>query len=459
MPVVQGQYGVPAHQVSLAPRGAERQVLTGQWRVAGGPVQRGWISQRSGLGHREHLAAQRQLGRAMTVAEQAEVTDAYEARGQDVEEEAAAERRGFARHDSRLGVVASIPPAARDVPRVECESAMSGDGDRVGVTAARLEPRRGPPDGGVSLDDPCAAPTTCQQVSEGWGIGERVQVAVNLSPAVLTKLWQALQTQPATQAGQHAHGKQEARTASQPTLAVWGYSAPGHDARPVGRVKEVLSPGVEAGEKANPGAQVCGISSDAQPGWRRGLEPEVVHDPWVVQGQGRQRVGEGQDDVARLDRPQFTPALLQPLRGGQGRALGTLAMTTGVGGDGVVTTMVALIHVAAQGGGAPAFNGAHGAVLLWRPRGAVRVPVRGPRLAEDIGDCQRGCRHQSASGLGRKRPCVNGADGGSHSGRRDMGCHGRWGGGGGGRAGVGWGGYPYRPRAEAWPSGVVTYGW
>ena len=57
---------------------------------------------------------------------------------------------------------------------------MIGDGDLVGVTAARLEPRRGPPDGGVSLDDPFAAPTTCQQVSDGWGIGERLQLAVKL---------------------------------------------------------------------------------------------------------------------------------------------------------------------------------------------------------------------------------------------------------------------------------------
>ena len=155
------------------------------------------------------------------------MTDAYEARGQDVEEEAAAERRGFARHNSRLGVVASLPPAERDVPRVECESAMIGDGDLVGVTAARREHLARVPRGGFSLDDPFAAPTTCQQVSEGWGIGERLQLAVKLSPALRTKLWQALPTQPAKQAGQHAHGKQEARTASDPTLAVWGQSAPG----------------------------------------------------------------------------------------------------------------------------------------------------------------------------------------------------------------------------------------
>ena len=56
----------------------------------------------------------------MTVAEQAEVTEAHDARGQDVEEEAADERSGCERHDSRLVVVARIPPAARDVPRFEC---------------------------------------------------------------------------------------------------------------------------------------------------------------------------------------------------------------------------------------------------------------------------------------------------------------------------------------------------
>ena len=57
---------------------------------------------------------------------------------------------------------------------------MIGDGDLVGVTAEILEHLRGSPEGGLSLDDPCAAPTTCQQVSEGWGIGERLQLAVKL---------------------------------------------------------------------------------------------------------------------------------------------------------------------------------------------------------------------------------------------------------------------------------------
>ena len=281
---------------------------------------------------------------------------------------------------------------------------MISEGDLVGVTAEILEPLRGTPAGGCSLDDPCAAPTTCQQVNEGWGIGERLQLAVTLEPALLKKLLQALQTQPAQQAGQHAPGKQEARTASHPTLAVWGSSAPGDDAMPVGMVAEVLSPGVKDGEKAQAGAQVLGSSGDAPQGLRSGLEQEVVHDPLVWQGQGCQSVGEGQDDGDILDRQQFPPALLQPLSGGQGLALGTMAMTTGGVGDGLVTAVVALLHVAAQGGGAPACNGAHGAVLLGRQRGAVRVPVRGPILAADLGDFQSGCSHQSASGLGRKRP-------------------------------------------------------
>jgi hypothetical protein len=176
--VAQGPYGVPAPQGSRATLGAERQVLTGQWHGAGGPVRRRWISQRSGLGHREQLAAQRQLVSAMTVAEPAAVTEAHEARGQEVEGEAADELRSFERHDSWLVVVASIPSAARDVPRFEVAYAMMGDGDLVGVTAEILEHLRGTPEGGVSIDDPFTAPTTCQQVSEGWGISERLQLAV-----------------------------------------------------------------------------------------------------------------------------------------------------------------------------------------------------------------------------------------------------------------------------------------
>jgi hypothetical protein len=56
----------------------------------------------------------------MTVAEQAAVTEAPEACGQAVAEDAADELSGGERHDSRVVVVARIPPAAREVPRFEC---------------------------------------------------------------------------------------------------------------------------------------------------------------------------------------------------------------------------------------------------------------------------------------------------------------------------------------------------
>ena len=107
------------------------------------------------------------------------------------------------------------------------------------------------------------------------------------------------------------------------------------------------SPGVAEGAHAQPGAQVLGLRGAAQPGGRRGLAPAVGHDPWVVPGPGRQRVGVGTADVARLDRPPGPPARLQPRRCGPGLALGTRAMTTGVVGDGVVTAVVARLHVAA----------------------------------------------------------------------------------------------------------------
>ena len=55
-----------------------------------------------------------------------------------------------------------------------------------------------------------------------------------------------------------------------------------------------------------------------------------------------------------------------------------MAIATRVVGDRLVAAVIALIHMATQGGGATAFDGAHGTALLWGQRGAVRVPVRGP---------------------------------------------------------------------------------
>ncbi len=127
---------------------------------------------------------------------------------------------------------------------------------------------------------------------------------------------------------------------------------------------------------------------------------QVGHHLLVLQRQGSQGVGQGKDDMTILDGQEFGLAILQPLSVSQGLTLGAMTVATRVGGDGLVTAVVALLHMATPGGSATEFDGPPGAPLLWGQRGPVQVLVRGSILAEDSGDFQKWCGHGCASGVG-----------------------------------------------------------
>ena len=63
-------------------------------------------------------------------------------------------------------------------------------------------------------------------------------------------------------------------------------------------VQERLAPRVEDAEKAERGTEVLRRARDLEE--RRGtrLEEQVVHDPFVLQRESRERVRKGEDDVA-----------------------------------------------------------------------------------------------------------------------------------------------------------------
>ena len=87
-----------------------------------------------------------------------------------------------------------------------------------------------------------------------------------------------------------------------PPRAVAGETARGHDAVHVRVVQEGLPPGVEHAEKAECGAEVLRRPGDLEERRRTRLEEQVVDDALVVQGQPREGVREGEDNVGVPDR-------------------------------------------------------------------------------------------------------------------------------------------------------------
>ena len=86
---------------------------------------------------------------------------------------------------------------------------------------------------------------------------------------------------------------------------------------------------------------------------------------------------------------QFGLPVFQPLRSGERLALGTMAISARVVGDALMATGIALFDVAAEGGGATPFDGAHGAQLPAAKRVGVRLPIGGAEVTEDIRHFER----------------------------------------------------------------------
>ena len=65
----------------------------------------------------------------------------------------------------------------------------------------------------------------------------------------------------------------------------------------MGMKKQILSPAVEHGEKADLGAQMFGIGSDGGQGLGRGSEQNAVDEIFVLVGDGGDLFGHGEDDM------------------------------------------------------------------------------------------------------------------------------------------------------------------
>ena len=117
---------------------------------------------------------------------------------------------------------------------------------------------------------------------------------------------------------------------------------------------------------------------------------------------------QSKDVVEVADRQQLGLTVGQPLGPGQGLAFGAMTVAAGVVDRPLVSALIALFQVAAQGGGATAFDGSHDPLVF--PRQGVLLPVGGAVLADDVGDL-----------VGRPRPGRAGVQDSGHGG-----TSGRW---------------------------------
>ena len=123
---------------------------------------------------------QRAEVREPPVGEEAEVADAYEARRQQMEQEAAQELIDRQSHEPLLVAVRGIAPAEGDVAIGESNEPGVGDGDAMGVGAEIAQHMFRSAEGRLGVDDPVVAEQYPQPSSEGARISQRQKLAVEL---------------------------------------------------------------------------------------------------------------------------------------------------------------------------------------------------------------------------------------------------------------------------------------
>ena len=121
-----------------------------------------------------------------------------------------------------------------------------------------------------------------------------------------------------------------------PAGVAWVETAGGNDAVEMRMQSQVLSPGVQNAEEADLGSEVLGVGRNFEHGLRAGAEEQIVEQAWMALTERVQLVGQGKDDVEVGHAEQILFAPCQPALACLGLALRTVAVATGVIGNGLV---------------------------------------------------------------------------------------------------------------------------
>jgi hypothetical protein len=161
---------------------------------------------------------------------------------------------------------------------------------------------------------------------------------------------------------------------------------------------QFLIPGMEDAEEADIRSEPLRIPGDFYQGGGAGAEQKVIHNPLVLQRQGREFVRQREDDMRVGSGQQIARTGLDPAVSGIGLTPWTVAIATGVIGDGLVAAGATLIDVSAERGRAATLDG--GQHFQMQPVQPVPVVVdeTASCQANQIGHLQRWPDHLFAFG-------------------------------------------------------------
>ena len=112
--------------------------------------------------------------------------------------------------------------------------------------------------------------------------------------------------------------------------------------------KQVLSPTMEYGEKADLSSEMLGIGSNGGQGLGSGSKENTVDEIFVLVSDGSNLFGNGEDDMKIMSLENFGLSFFDPLGTSERLALWTVAVAAAVVARPLVTTAVAALQVTAE---------------------------------------------------------------------------------------------------------------
>src|SRR5882724_10750915 len=230
-----------------------------------------------GRGSEESAGALAVGRRRATRREEAEVADLDEARGEDVEEEAADE---FVRGETDRA------PELRGEAHaggVGGEEAVVREADAVGIAAEVAKDLRGAGERALRVDDPVVAVELLFEADEGPWVGELGAGAGEIESARGVLAGEGGKELPAEQAGEDAHKQEMVGARTEPARPIGGQPAAGDEAVEVGVELEVARPRVEHGGHPEASAEATGVEAEGEE--RAGGGPEEEREEAAAMAQ------------------------------------------------------------------------------------------------------------------------------------------------------------------------------
>src|SRR5712691_9830708 len=140
-------------------------------------------------------------------------------------------------------------------------------------------------------------------------------------------------------------------------------------------MEQILSPGVQDGEKADLCPQMFGIGGDGGQGLGRGSEQNAVDEIFVLVSNGRDLFGEREDDMKILRLENFRFSFFDPFRARQRLALGAMSVAAAIVAGTLVRTAVAPLEMTAEGRRPAHLDGGHDAPLCRGERRTMLLAI------------------------------------------------------------------------------------